>query len=100
MSFLAPVWLALAAAVAVPLGTAPPPLAVGDWVDVLAPARGAPDPWSTPIDEVPDAVEVVARGAEVLELQEQHATLRVARDEVDATAAAVLAGTLTLVLTG
>lgn len=89
-----------AAAVTVPLGGAPPPLAVGDRVDVLAPAHRAADPWSEPEQEPTDAVLVVARGAEVLALEEGHATLRVGRDEVDATAAAVLAGTLTLVLTG
>ena len=87
------------AAVTVPLGGAPPPLAVGDRVDVLAPAARSADPWSEPGAGSPDGVEVVARGAEVLALQEGHATLRVARGEVDATAAAVLAGTLTLVLT-
>lgn len=82
------------AAVAVPLGAAPPPIQVGDRVDVLAPEHDAGS-WDGPAQVV-----VVARGAEVLEVGDGYATLVIERRHVEQTAAAVLAGTLTLALTG
>lgn len=83
------------AAIAVPLGAAPPPLSTGDRVDVLA--MVANDPWAA---GGPGTVDAVARGAEVIDLGEGHATIVVTRDEVEPTVAAVLSGNLTLVLTG
>lgn len=84
------------AAVSVPLGAATPALEVGDRVDVLAPAAPA-DPWG---EVTAGGVEIVAAAAEVVAVAEDHATIVVARDELERTAAAILDGALTLAVTG
>lgn len=82
------------AAVSLPLGTDPPPIAIGDRVDVVAPRHL--DDWADGASAA--RVVVVASGAEILEVGEGHATVSVAHDEVAPTTAAILDGVLTVVL--
>jgi Flp pilus assembly protein CpaB len=84
------------AAISVPLGPMPVPLDRGDRVDVLAPPATG-DEWD-PV--APVEVRTVAAAAEVIEVGPGHVTLMVDRSEVGPTAAAVLGGALTVVLTG
>lgn len=76
-----------ARAVAVPRGTAPLPLAVGDTVDVIS-ALDA------------EAASVVATSAQVVHVDASTAVVSVEADELPATAAAIVTGGVTLALSG
>jgi Flp pilus assembly protein CpaB len=76
-----------ARAVAVPRGTAPLPLAVGDTVDVVSTLDAA-------------AASVVATGALVVHVDASTAVIAVRADELPATAAAVVTGGVAIALSG
>jgi Flp pilus assembly protein CpaB len=76
-----------ARAVAVPRGTAPLPLTVGDTVDVVSTLDAA-------------AASLVATGALVVHVDASTAVVAVRADELPATAAAVVTGGVTLALSG
>lgn len=84
------------AAVSVPLGPAAPRVEPGDRVDVLAPA-GVTEPWAGTPDG--GGAEVVAAHAQVVALDDDHATIVVAREELERTAAAILDGAITIAVT-
>jgi Flp pilus assembly protein CpaB len=80
-------------AIQLPLAAALPGAAVGDRVDVLAPDTST-------LPEVTGSVvaQRVATDARLLQLDEQHATVAVRREEASATAGAALGGLVTVVV--
>lgn len=87
------------AAVTLPEGTTPFDLVPGDLVDVLAARWDPTDPTATSSDRA-GGVRVVAASALVVSTSEGRTTIAVDRSQVRDTAAAILAGDLTVALVG
>ena len=73
-------------AVAIPIGEAPPPVAVGDRADLVA--------------AVPSGARVVATGAQVVEVHDHSVVIAVGEDELPAVASGLVDGTVVIAVSG